>query len=74
MPKFSLVQLLALFKTEDLILYDIVNSMKKTRDIIQEIEDDLNQDIYSDYVLEEYSENDMITPGEEGFMKGYLDA
>ena len=35
MPKFSLVQLLALFKTEDLILYDIVNSMKKTRDIIE---------------------------------------
>lgn len=35
---------------------------------------DYEDDIYSGEVAEELLENDEITPGEEGFMMGYLDA
>jgi hypothetical protein len=46
--------------------------MKKS--IIEEIEEELNQDIYNEIMLENYSEDDYISPEEAGFMLGYLNA
>ena len=31
-----------------------------------------SMDIYEEYIIEEYIENDEISGAEEGFMKGYL--
>tara|TARA_B100002003_G_C13854170_1_gene418529 strand:+ start:100 stop:216 length:117 start_codon:yes stop_codon:yes gene_type:complete len=33
-----------------------------------------NMNIYEEYIVEEYIDNDEISDAEEGFMKGYLAA
>jgi hypothetical protein len=45
--------------------------MRKGRDIIKEIEEDLNQDIYSEIILANHSEEDLIMSGLD---LGYLSA
>jgi hypothetical protein len=45
--------------------------MRKTKDIIEEIEDDLNQDIYDVIAFENYNEESRF---EEVLMKGYIGA
>ncbi len=48
--------------------------MRKTKDTIKNIEEELNKDIYNMDEVESLNENDMISPAEAGFMKGYLGA
>ncbi len=48
--------------------------MKKPKNILEEIEQELNQDIYNEVMIENYIEEDIINPGEAGFMIGYLSA
>ena len=48
--------------------------MKKPKNILEEIEQELSQDIYSEVMIENYTEDDIISPGEAGFMIGYLGA
>ncbi len=45
--------------------------MRKTKDILEEIEDDLNQDIYDVIAFENFNEESRF---EEGLMKGYIGA
>jgi hypothetical protein len=40
----------------------------------QDSEEFEEQDIYTEEGIEEYSEDDVISPFEEGFMLGYLEA
>ncbi len=48
--------------------------MKKVKTILQQIEEELSQDIYNEVMIENYIDDDIISPGEAGFMIGYLGA
>ena len=49
-------------------------SMKKPKNILEEIEQELSQDIYNEVMIENYTDDDIISPAEAGFMIGYLGA
>jgi len=48
--------------------------MKKNKDIIEQIEEDLDNNIYSHKSREHLVESDEMTPEEAGFMEGYENA
>ena len=48
--------------------------MRKNKGIIEQIETDLENNVYSGKSREHLMEDDEISPTEEAFMKGYEDA
>ncbi len=48
--------------------------MKKNKDIMEQIEEDLDNNVYSDKAREKLVEDDELTPVEAAFMEGYDDA
>ncbi len=45
--------------------------MKKRRDIVEEIEDELNADIYSAVLLANNTDEELLNALDEGFSKAY---
>ncbi len=49
-------------------------NMRKNKDIIEQIEEDLDNNLYSHKSRENLVEDDELTPEEAGFMEGYENA